>query len=62
MKTPKEALIELVPTLPDDVSYEDIMYRLYVRAKLDRAMKDIEEGRLFDQEEVEGMIAQWREE
>lgn len=59
MNTPKETAAEMISKLSDDVTYEDIMYHLYVCAKIERGMKDVEEGRLIDQEEVEEMMKKW---
>jgi hypothetical protein len=36
MASPKKAVLELVKTLPDDCTLEDIQYQLYVRQKIDR--------------------------
>jgi len=38
---------------------EDIQYHLYVIQKIERGLKDIEEGRTYTQEEVEKMMAKW---
>lgn len=59
MKTAKEEVRELLDRLPDDASYEDIQYHIYVREKIERGMKDIQEGRVIDQEEAERRMARW---
>ncbi|MDP8240876.1 MAG: hypothetical protein P9X24_17445 [Candidatus Hatepunaea meridiana] len=59
MNTPKEAAAEIIHDLPDNATYDDIMYHLYVRAKIERAMKDVNEGNLIEQEEVEEMMKKW---
>lgn len=60
MNTPKEAIIELGKTLPDDATYDDIMYRLYVITKIERGLKDMKEGRVVSDEEARKRISQWR--
>jgi len=60
MLTPKQSVGEILRELPDDVTYDDIIYRLYARSKIERAMEDIREGRVVDQEEAERLTAQWR--
>ena len=35
----KEQAIELIRTLPDDCTLEDIQYHLYVRAKVENGIK-----------------------
>jgi len=59
MNTPKEAVAEIICDLPDDATYEDIMYRLYVRAKVEHAMKEADEGNLIDQEDAEKIMSKW---
>ena len=52
----KEEARRLVEALPDQASWEDLMYRIYVRQKIERGLKDAEEGRLVSQEEVEKLF------
>ncbi len=59
MNTPKEAVINLGRTLPDDASYDDIMCRLYVLTRLDQARKEAEAGDFVEHEEVEKLMKQW---
>ena len=53
MSTAKEEVRTLLEVLPDDSSMEDIQYHIYVREKVERGMKDVEEGHTLSQEEVE---------
>ena len=53
MKTAKQEVSNLLTRLPDDCSLEDVQYHLYVLQKIVRGLKDVEEGRVYTQEEVE---------
>ncbi|MCH7674911.1 hypothetical protein IH879_08165 [candidate division KSB1 bacterium] len=53
MKTAKEKVKKILDTLPDDSSFEDIQYHIYVRSKIEQGLKDIEEGSMLSLEEVE---------
>ena len=53
MSTAKEEVRKILELIPDDSSFEDILYHIYVREKIERGLKDIEEGRMLDQEEIE---------
>ena len=53
MRTTKQAVIDLLNCLPDDCTLEDVQYHLYVLQKIERGLKDIEEGRVYTQEEIE---------
>ncbi len=41
MKTAKEEVKKILDTLPDDSSFEDIQYHIYVRSKIEQGLKDI---------------------
>ncbi|MGH8222998.1 MAG: hypothetical protein ACREQZ_08490 [Woeseiaceae bacterium] len=42
MATPKDAVSALLARLPDDASYEDIQYHLYVIEKINRSLERTE--------------------
>lgn len=45
-------MTDLVEHLPDDCSWDDVMYRVYVRQKVEAGLEDVENGRVVSQEEV----------
>jgi predicted transcriptional regulator len=53
MLTAKQEVMELLKDLPDTSTLEEIQYHLYVRQKVQRGIQDVEEGRIYTQEEVE---------
>jgi predicted transcriptional regulator len=59
METAKEEAIQLIRRLPDDTTLEEIQYHLYVKQKVQRGMRDVEEGRVYSQEEVEKRMKRW---
>jgi predicted transcriptional regulator len=59
MQSAKEEAIQLIRRLPDDTTLEDIQYHLYVQQKVRRGMQDVEEGRVYTQEEVEKRMKRW---
>ncbi|MBN1663810.1 MAG: hypothetical protein JW943_09440 [Deltaproteobacteria bacterium] len=61
MRTAKEEVREILDLIPDDVSFEDIQYHIYVREKIERGLKDIQEGRIISQEEAEKRMSKWLE-
>jgi predicted transcriptional regulator len=48
----KQALHELADQLPDDCDWDEVMYRLYVRQKIEAGLNDVAAGRLLTEEEV----------
>ena len=55
----KDTVRQMLDRLPDDVTLEDIQYHIYVRQKVERGMRDMEEGRVHSQEEVEKWMDKW---
>ena len=45
--------------LPDNASLEDIQYHIYVREKIERGLRDVEAGRVVDQDEAKRRMAKW---
>ena len=62
MQTAKEEVRKLLDQLPSDTTFEDIQYHIYVKEKILRGLKDVEEGRLIDEKEVEKRMSRWLKE
>jgi hypothetical protein len=45
--------------LPEDTTYEDIQYHIYVRQEVERGMRDVTEGRVLSQKQIERRMAKW---
>jgi len=61
MQSAKQEVMELLNDLPDDSTLEEIQYSLYVRQKIERGLRDVDEGRTHTQEEVEKRMKKWVE-
>ena len=48
----KEEAKKLIDRLPDQVTWDDIMYEFYVKKKLTIALRAAEEGRVVSHKEV----------
>ena len=48
----KTAAREAIDKLPDDATWDDVMYRLYVRQKIDAGLRDVENGHTVTTTEV----------
>ncbi len=42
----------MIDALPDDATWDNVMYRVYVRQCIEAGMKDADAGRVVDVEEV----------
>ena len=52
MESAKEAAKRLIDDLPDQATWDDIMYELYVKQKIEAGLKAVEEGRTVPHEDV----------
>ncbi len=43
---------EAIDLLPDEATWEDVMYRIYVRQKIEAGLRDVEAGRTLTTAEV----------
>jgi predicted transcriptional regulator len=59
METPIQEVRRLLDTLPQEASFEDIQYHIYVRQKIQQGMDDLEAGRVVSHEEVQQRFAKW---
>lgn len=56
MQNVKQIIHEIAEHLPEQATFDDAMYALYVRQKLEEGLRDLDEGRSYTQEEVEQQL------
>jgi predicted transcriptional regulator len=61
MKTAKDEVRELLESLPDDASLEDIQYHIYVRQKVQKGLDAARGGRTLTHQEVVRRMSRWIE-
>jgi hypothetical protein len=49
MSSAKATVRKLLDELPEDASLEDIQYHIYVREKIERGLRDADDGHIVDQ-------------
>ncbi len=59
MASAKEFVIQILDSLPDDCSVEDIQYELYVRQAIQKGEDAAEKGQVLGHEEVIREMAEW---
>jgi predicted transcriptional regulator len=52
MPTTKKQALEMIKKLPEQATWDDIMYEIYVRKKIAAGIKAADEGRMVPHEEV----------
>jgi hypothetical protein len=61
MSPTKQRVINLLESLPDDCSLDDIQYHLYVLSKVEKSEERIKAGETLSQDEVKRRLAKWLE-
>lgn len=56
MNAVKEETKKLLDNLPDDITWDDLMYELYVRSQVEEALQQEKEGKVLSHDEVERLI------
>ena len=56
MQTAKEMVRQLIEHLPDTATFDDIMYWLYVRQKIEAGLTATNEGRTITHEEAKSRL------
>jgi hypothetical protein len=59
VNTTKDEIQSLLQKLPDDCTFEDVQYHLYVIEKIRRGIERAETEGAVSQEEVERRLAKW---
>lgn len=49
---PRRIHKKMIDNLPDEVSWDDLIYEFYVRQKIDKGLKEVEEGKTISLEEA----------
>jgi len=57
--TVKESAQQIIAGLPDDVTWDEIQYRLYLKEMIDEAESEVADGNVVSHEEVEESLAKW---
>lgn len=55
----KQEAISAIQNLPDNTNLDEILYRLYVIKKVQQGLKQLDEGQVISQEELQREIEQW---
>jgi hypothetical protein len=59
MTIAKQQVLDLLKDLPEQVDIDEVIYRLYLRQKLELAEQDVREGRLISHAEVVKETSKW---
>lgn len=57
--TIKAQVLETINNLPDGSDYEDIIYALYVRERIEIAEREIADGKLLTEAQARTRLSKW---
>jgi len=59
MSSVKNAVIDFIKSLPDDLTVEEIAYKLYLDERINKAQKQMKEGNYLTHEEAKERLKKW---
>ena len=59
MPTVKDEIRRMIESLPDDATWEDVQYSIYVRERIERGRAEAAEGKMLEEDEVERRMKPW---
>jgi len=59
MATVKEEFRRMIESLPDDATWEDVQYSIYVRERIERGRSEAAGGKILEEDEVERRMKPW---
>lgn len=55
----RDAVIDMIRRMPEQATVPDIMAELYFRQKVDKGLRELDEGKGISHEEVKQRLAKW---
>jgi hypothetical protein len=55
----KEKIIEMIQSLPDDSTVDDIMDELFFRIHVNRGLEELDEGKSIYHSQIKTRLSQW---
>lgn len=55
----KQQVIQMIQSLPDNVTIDDIMAELYFKLQVDAGLRELDAGKGIPHEEVEKRMSEW---
>ena len=55
----KQHSIDMLKTLPDNSTFEDILYSIYIRYKIELGLEDARNGRVISHEDLRKEVETW---
>ena len=60
MSSPKASAEAMIRDLPEDATYDDIQYHLYVQQVIEDRLAAVDRGEVVSHDHVKAQLAKWR--
>jgi predicted transcriptional regulator len=60
MPSPRDSAAAMIRDLPEDATYDDIQYHLWVQQVIEDRLAAVDRGEVVSHEEVKAQLAKWR--
>jgi hypothetical protein len=57
--TVKEEVRRMIESLPDDATWKDVQYSIYVRERIERGRSEAADGKILSEDEIERRMKPW---
>ena len=57
--TTKERAVRIISRLPDEVTIDEIMDRLYVQLKIEKGLRELDQGQSISHAQVKERMKKW---
>ncbi len=55
----KDQLLATIQSLPDEISFEELLEKLFVIEKIDKGIKDYHEGKTYSNDQAKERLEKW---
>ena len=59
MQSAKETVKEILDNLPQDATYEDIVYEIYVKKNIEISKEQLKNGEIISEEQMNHRFEKW---
>ncbi len=59
MATVKDEIRRMIESLPDDATWEDLQYSIYVRERIERGRAEVVQGKILEEDVVDQRMKPW---
>jgi predicted transcriptional regulator len=59
MATVKDEIRRMIESLPENATWEDVQYSIYVRERIERGRGEAADGKILEEDEVERRMNPW---